>query len=126
MDQRHQRMMLLILLNITGSSNLGLHEVSIAASAIYEAVHKDANIIFGSVIDESMGESISVTIVATGFSPRTPYSSQPKSQNIQKNYSEKISSDEKTSEEATVDLNDLEVPALVRRTAQRMQNYNNI
>lgn len=56
-----------ILLNISGNSKLGLHEVSTAASLIYEQAHEDANIILGSVIDDSMGEDLAVTIIATGF-----------------------------------------------------------
>ncbi len=56
-----------VLLNITGGSNLGLHEISQAASLIYERADEDANIILGSVIDPSMGDEVSVTIIATGF-----------------------------------------------------------
>lgn len=56
-----------VLLNITGGRNLGLHEISDAASVIYEQAHEDANIILGSVIDEAMGDELSVTIIATGF-----------------------------------------------------------
>ncbi|MCF7900271.1 hypothetical protein K9K77_02060, partial [Candidatus Babeliales bacterium] len=56
-----------VLLNISGSSSLGLHEISDAASVIYEQAHEDANIILGSVIDESLGENVSVTVIATGF-----------------------------------------------------------
>jgi cell division protein FtsZ len=56
-----------VLLNITGGKNLGLHDISDAASVIYEQAHEDANIILGSVIDEAMGDEISVTIIATGF-----------------------------------------------------------
>jgi len=59
-----------VLLNITGGKNLGLHDISDAASVIYEQAHEDANIILGSVIDESMGDEISVTIIATGFKPQ--------------------------------------------------------
>lgn len=59
-----------VLLNITGGRNLGLHEISEAASIVYEQAHEDANIILGSVIDESMGDEVSVTIIATGFEPR--------------------------------------------------------
>jgi cell division protein FtsZ len=59
-----------VLLNITGGRNLGLHEISQAASIIYEQAHEDANIILGSVIDETMGEDVSVTIIATGFEQR--------------------------------------------------------
>lgn len=56
-----------VLLNITGGRNLGLHDISDAASVIYEQAHEDANIIIGSVIDEAMGDELSVTIIATGF-----------------------------------------------------------
>lgn len=59
-----------VLLNITGSSNLGLHEVNEAAAIIAEASDPDANIIFGAVIDESLGEEIRVTVIATGFEQR--------------------------------------------------------
>lgn len=57
-----------VLLNITGGRNLGLHEISEAASIIYEQAHEDANIILGSVIDESMEDRVAVTIIATRFS----------------------------------------------------------
>lgn len=56
-----------ILINITGSSEMTLHEISEASTLIQEAVHEDANIIFGSVVDESMGENLRVTVIATGF-----------------------------------------------------------
>lgn len=65
-----------VLLNITGSRNLGLHEISAAASLIYERADEEANIILGSVIDEAMGDEVSVTIIATGFiqKPAAPVS----------------------------------------------------
>lgn len=56
-----------VLLNITGGVNLGLHEISEAASIIYEQAHEDAHIILGSVIDENLTDEVVVTIVATGF-----------------------------------------------------------
>jgi len=56
-----------VLLNITGGKNLGLHEINEAASVIYNQADEDANIILGSVIDETLGDEIIVTIVATGF-----------------------------------------------------------
>ncbi|HEY8464770.1 MAG TPA: cell division protein FtsZ [Bacillota bacterium] len=56
-----------VLLNITGSSNLGLYEVNEAAAIISEAADPDANIIFGAVIDESLGDQIRITVIATGF-----------------------------------------------------------
>lgn len=59
-----------VLLNITGGRNLGLHEISQAASIIYEQAHEDATIILGSVIDENMIDEVAVTIIATGFLPQ--------------------------------------------------------
>lgn len=56
-----------VLLNISGSSSLGLHEISAAAQVIYDQVDPDANIILGSVIDDALGEEVSVTVIATGF-----------------------------------------------------------
>ena len=56
-----------ILLNITGSSNLGLFEVNEAAEIIAEAADPEANIIFGAVIDETLQDEIRVTVIATGF-----------------------------------------------------------
>ncbi len=58
-----------VVLNITGSSDLTLHEVSIASKAIYEKVvdNTDANVIFGAVIDEELQGEIRITVIATGF-----------------------------------------------------------
>ena len=54
-------------LNITGGSDLTLHEVNAAAEIIYEAVDPNANIIFGAVIDERMQGEVRITVIATGF-----------------------------------------------------------
>jgi len=56
-----------VLLNITGGPNLGLFEVNEAAEIIASSADPDANIIFGAVIDENMGDSVQVTVIATGF-----------------------------------------------------------
>lgn len=56
-----------VLLNITGGTNMGIHEVNEAARLITEASDPEANIIFGANIDESLGDSIKVTVIATGF-----------------------------------------------------------
>jgi cell division protein FtsZ len=64
-----------ILLNITGGKDLGLFEVNEAAEIIHSAADSNANIIFGAVIDEGMGDEIRVTLIATGFDKRAePYS----------------------------------------------------
>ncbi len=56
-----------ILFNITGGSNLSLFEVNQAAAIIRETAHPDANMIFGAVIDDAMGDDIRITVIATGF-----------------------------------------------------------
>ena len=56
-----------ILLTITGSSELGLFEVNEAAEIIHDVAHPDANIIFGTVVDENLDGDIQVTVIATGF-----------------------------------------------------------
>ena len=56
-----------ILLNIAGGPDLGLFEVNEAAEIIHSAAHPDANIIFGQVVDEGMGDEVRVTVIAAGF-----------------------------------------------------------
>jgi cell division protein FtsZ len=56
-----------VLINITGGPDMCLHEVNEAASMVQEEAHDDANIIFGSVIDENMTDEIRITVIATGF-----------------------------------------------------------
>src|ERR671936_1715348 len=56
-----------ILLNVSGPSDLGLFEVNEAAEVIASAAHPDANIIFGAVIDDALGDEVRVTVIAAGF-----------------------------------------------------------
>ena len=56
-----------ILLNISGSSSLGLMEVNEAAEVVHSVAHQDANIIFGTVIDDAFGDEVRVTVIAAGF-----------------------------------------------------------
>ncbi|MCB8924565.1 MAG: cell division protein FtsZ [Ardenticatenaceae bacterium] len=56
-----------ILFNVTGGPNMSLYDVNIAAAIIRETAHPDANMIFGAVIDESMGDEMRITVIATGF-----------------------------------------------------------
>jgi len=88
-----------VLLNITGSSNLGLFEINEAAAIVTEAADPDANIIFGAVIDEEMGDEIRITVIATGFN-------QKKSQRLGLDDLEIKS---------FVDNGELEVPAFLRK-----------
>lgn len=56
-----------ILINITGGTDLTLHEVNAASTAIADEAHEDANIIFGSVVDETIHDEVRITVIATGF-----------------------------------------------------------
>ena len=56
-----------ILLNISGPRDLGLFEVNEAASVVHGVAHPDANIIFGTVVDDEMGSTVRVTVIAAGF-----------------------------------------------------------
>ncbi len=61
-----------ILINISGSSSLKLSEVNAASTLIQSAAHEDANIIFGAVLDETMGDDVKITVIATGFRQSGP------------------------------------------------------
>src|SRR5690606_4515653 len=61
-----------VLLSIAGGSNLGIKEVEIAARLVREAAHPEANIIFGTVIDDALGDEIRVTVIAAGFDGGAP------------------------------------------------------
>jgi cell division protein FtsZ len=56
-----------VLLSISGGSDLGLFEINEAASLVSDAAHSDANIIFGAVIDDALGDEVRVTVIAAGF-----------------------------------------------------------
>jgi cell division protein FtsZ len=56
-----------VLLSIQGGSNLGIFEINDAAKLVQDAVHPEANIIFGAVIDDTLGDEVRVTVIAAGF-----------------------------------------------------------
>jgi len=123
-----------ILFNITGGPDLSMYEIDEAAKVITEAADPESNIIFGSIIDESMSGEVKITVIATGFDeaggPRKPSKPQqfesPVSQSVSSisapagtpSYMPPAYSD---NESSTVDTNDteddldLEVPAFIRR-----------
>ena len=61
-----------MLISIQGGSNLGIFEINDAARLIQEAVHAEANIIFGAVIDDTLGDEVRVTVIAAGFDGGEP------------------------------------------------------
>ena len=60
-----------VLMSIAGGSDLGLFEINEAASLVQDAAHPEANIIFGTVIDDSLGDEVRVTVIAAGFDPNS-------------------------------------------------------
>ncbi|WAC55845.1 cell division protein FtsZ [Gordonia sp. SL306] len=61
-----------VLISIAGGSDLGLFEIHNAATQVQEAAHEDANIIFGTVIDDNLGDEVRVTVIAAGFDSGAP------------------------------------------------------
>jgi cell division protein FtsZ len=61
-----------VLLSIAGGSDLGLFEINDAAQLVTDAAHPEANIIFGAVIDDALGDEVRVTVIAAGFDGGVP------------------------------------------------------
>lgn len=122
-----------ILLNITGNKNLGLHEVSAAASLLYEQADDDASIVLGSVIDDTMGDEVAVTIIATGFAPNnqkhaavpadaTRAAVQVPSIHNEPNAHQRTDHHETPEKSCdTLNADDLEIPAVLRRMLKEQQ-----
>ncbi len=114
-----------VLINITGPSNIGLSEINDAVSIIRDEAHEDANIIFGAVISEEMQDSVSVTVIATGFS-RTESSSLNRDMRVTPRVP-RISEDEEEMEKPMARTvipsqpTDMNIPAFIRRS-QREKN----
>lgn len=117
-----------ILLNITGSSNLTLHEVNEASTIIHQAAAENANVIFGAVHDESMKDEIKITVIATGYKTDRIRFSQASSTSALHSARQTVRSVMARKEKLPVETNitqvtaeipadDLEVPAYIRRRA---------
>ena len=105
-----------VIINITGGTNLGLHEVNTAAELIQRSVDPEANIIFGAVIDESLDEDILVTVIATGFeNDRNPLSSgTPVGDIIDKAWDRKLNSIP-ISTDSSNSSDNLDIPSFLRK-----------
>src|SRR5665213_1693724 len=105
-----------ILLNITGGRNLGLFEVNEAAEIVQNAADRDANIIFGAVIDESQEDGVSVTVIGTGFQHhgrlRSSRGERPEDGGGDRDRSPQISDRQRSSLEISDD--DIDVPPFLR------------
>src|SRR6202161_4609541 len=138
-----------ILINVTGSSSLSLHEVHEASSIIQKAAHENANIIFGAVMDDNMKEAVKITVIAAGFrevsgrkssarpsylpktwkatrepAPEQPTMPQPQHTNVVQQVSRNVNEvvhqvARNVSQVHEVPADDLDVPTFLRRQAQK-------
>jgi cell division protein FtsZ len=121
-----------ILFNVTGGNDLSLYEINEAAAMIRETAHPDVNLIFGAVIDESMQDEIRMTVIATGFehaSPMTRHMSRPSerrpvresraaspgSNSGRRQEETRTPARQPRREEAPFRVNDLDIPAFLRK-----------
>src|SRR5580765_4470348 len=125
-----------ILINVTGSSSLALHEVHEASSVIQKAAHENANIIFGAVLDDNMKDSVKITVIAAGFKDANKKNIHQKQSFLPKTWKAGREIPEEPVHHATANVvhqvqqnvrevshdvpaDDLDVPTFLRRQAQK-------
>ena len=103
-----------ILLNITGGKELGLFEVNEAAEIIQNAADPNANIIFGAVIDETLGDDVRVTVIGTGFDHRGAWARQARAASAPAAPTAARASDERERSTLEISDDDIDVPPFLR------------
>lgn len=112
-----------VLLNITAGPDLGIFEVNTAAELVQKNIDPDANLIFGAVIDENMGDEMSVTVIATGFDrDRVPLSALAVDKVIDRSMFEKAPAAESN---RITPQNDIEIPTFLRKN-KKIIDINNL
>ena len=96
---------------ITGGSDVGLHEANTAAELVQRSADPEANIIFGSVIDDSMGDDIQITVIATGFENEEEKVKQA-TNIVEKAWEQKIG---RSSSASDNNPSDLDIPTFLRK-----------
>lgn len=106
-----------VIINITGGTNLGLHEVNTAAELVQRSVDPEANIIFGAVIDETLEEDIVITVIATGFEDeeRNKLGSMPVNKIVDKAWEQTIKANPAPAETVSTPASDLDIPSFLRK-----------
>ena len=108
-----------VIINITGGSDIGLHEANTAAELVQRSADPEANIIFGTVTDDSMGDEIQITVIATGFEKedeKVPGLSGYKNI-VEDTWRKRNNITSNTSNSSTTESNpnDLDIPAFLRK-----------
>ena len=103
-----------VIINITGGNNLGLHEVNTAAELIQRSVDPEANIIFGAVIDETLEEDMTITVIATGFEKEQTISNMGPAEIVNKAWDKKLGQIPTPTDNSNAS-NDLDIPSFLRK-----------
>jgi cell division protein FtsZ len=104
-----------ILLNITGSHDLGLFEVNEAAEIVQGAADSNSNIIFGAVIDDAMDDEVRVTVIATGFDHGRGLSSRPASSSTSRGRRDRdVTMDEGQRSTLTIRDDEIDIPSFLK------------
>ena len=107
-----------VIINITGGNELGLQEANTAAELIQRSVDPEANIIFGVVTDESLGDEIAITVIATGFEKEEAISSIGVENLVNTTWNKKIKSIPTTIENKE-NQSDLDIPSFLRKKGNK-------
>ena len=110
-----------VIINVTGGIDLGLQEVNTAAELIQRSVDPEANIIFGTVVDESMNDEIQITVIATGFEDQNEINNVGKRTDsiISKSWGDKKSISIPSSQDLNNSQNDLDIPSFLRKNKNK-------
>ena len=105
-----------VIINVTGGDDLGLQEVNTAAELIQRSVDPEANIIFGTVVDESMKDEIQITVIATGFEDQNEnnFNNKRIDNMVSKTWEKKINSIP-SNQDLNNSSNDLDIPSFLRK-----------
>ena len=109
-----------VIINITGGPDLGLQEANTAAELIQRSVDPEANIIFGVVTDENLGDEIQITVIATGFEKEQNISTIGVESLVNNTWNKKINSIPTTPEIRTETQNDLDIPSFLRKKGNKI------
>src|SRR5205085_1677927 len=103
-----------ILLNITGGHDLGLFEVNEAAEIVQSAADANSNIIFGAVIDDSLGDDVRVTVIATGFDHDRVRTASTRPQSRTQRRDREVSMDDRQRSSLEISDDDIDIPSFLK------------
>ena len=109
-----------VIINITGGPDLGLQEANTAAELVQRSVDPEANIIFGVVTDESLGDEIQITVIATGFEKDENISTIGVENLVNNTWNKKINSIPSTPDNKSDNPNDLDIPSFLRKKGNKI------